>query len=59
MTIGRPKGGNLSEEQKIISALTVKEYQKKYRETHKSKKVILKKLIDDISKIKINVNNKT
>lgn len=51
--VGRPKGGRLTDEQRLESYMHTKEYQKKYRETHKSRSLKLKNLIQDIIKIKI------
>ena len=56
--VGRPKGGKLTDEQKIQSKLHIKEYQKKYRESHRSQTNTLKHLINEISQIKIMVLDK-
>lgn len=53
ISVGRPKGGKLNEEQKLESIKQTKEYQKKYRELHKSQSVKLKQFIDNVCQIKI------
>jgi len=54
--VGRPKGGRLTEEQRLESIKRTKEYQKRYREEHRPQAIKLKQLINEVSQIKINDN---
>ena len=51
---GRPKGGRLTDLERIESKKRYQEYQRNYRQTHKPKEVLLKSLISRSFKIIVN-----